>query len=46
MHLEAKRPGKEPTEQQWKRINELRACGAEADWYDTVRGYKKLVGLK
>lgn len=42
--LEAKREGKEPTEQQYKRIAELRAAGAEADWYDTFERFCELIG--
>lgn len=42
--LEAKRPGKEPTEQQWKRINEIREAGGEADWYDNFEDFCRLIG--
>lgn len=37
--LEAKRSGKEPSEQQYKRITEIRDAGGEADWYDTFEGF-------
>lgn len=43
--LEAKRPGQEPTVQQWKRIREIREAGGEADWYDSVERFKQLIGL-
>lgn len=42
--IEFKRPGKEPTEQQWKRINEIREAGGEADWADSVERYCELIG--
>jgi hypothetical protein len=42
--LEAKRPTKEPTEQQWKRINEIRAAGGLADWYDNFERFCELIG--
>jgi hypothetical protein len=45
MLIEFKRPGKEPTEQQWLRIYELREAGQEAWWCDSVAGYRRLVGL-
>lgn len=44
MILEAKREGKEPAEQQWKRIEEIRAAGGEADWYDTYERFCELIG--
>ena len=34
--IEVKAPGKEPNRQQWKRIDELRANGFDADWCDNV----------
>ena len=43
--IEFKVPGKEPEEQQWLRIYELREAGIEAWWCDSVAGYRKLVGL-
>jgi hypothetical protein len=43
--IEFKRPGQEPTEQQWLRIYELREAGQEAWWTDSVDGYRRLVGL-
>lgn len=43
--IEFKRPGKEPTEQQYQRIGELRAAGERADWCDNVERFKQLVGL-
>lgn len=42
--LEAKAEGKEPTEQQEKRIRELRESGQEADWYDTFERFAELIG--
>jgi hypothetical protein len=42
--LEAKREGKEPTEQQEKRIRELRECGQPADWYDSYERFAELIG--
>lgn len=44
IHLEAKVPGKEPTEQQYKRIQEIRDAGGEADWYDSVERFCELIG--
>lgn len=43
--IEFKVPGKEPEEQQWLRIYELREQGIEAWWTDSVEGYRRLVGL-
>lgn len=43
--IEFKRPGEEPTEQQYLRIHELRDEGIEAWWTDSVEGYRRLVGL-
>lgn len=43
--IEFKRPGKAPTEQQMKRINEIRAAGGEADWCDSYERWRQLVGL-
>lgn len=45
MLIEFKQPGKEPTEQQWLRIHELRQAGQDAWWTDSVEGYRLLVGL-
>lgn len=45
VHIEFKRPGEEPTTQQWKRINEINAAGGEAWWCDSIEGYKRLIGL-
>lgn len=45
MLIEFKVPGKQPTEQQWLRIYELRQAGQEAWWCDSVEGYRRLVGL-
>jgi hypothetical protein len=42
--LEAKREGKEPTEQQEKRIRELRESGQDADWYDSYERFCELIG--
>lgn len=44
IHIEFKRPGEEPTESQWARINEIRANGGEADWADSVERYCELIG--
>lgn len=35
--VEFKEPGEEPTEQQWKEINFLRACGWEVHVIDNLR---------
>jgi len=43
--IEFKVPGKQPTEQQWLRIYELRKAGQEAWWCDSVTTYRRLVGL-
>lgn len=43
--IEFKRPGQEPTEQQWERINELRAAGERATWCDSVERFKQIVGI-
>lgn len=43
--IEFKRPGKEPTPQQWVRLHELREAGIEAWWTDSVEGYRRLVRL-
>lgn len=45
MDIEFKRPGKEPTEQQQRRIDEINEAGGEAGWCDSVAGWKQLVGL-
>lgn len=42
--LEAKREGKEPTEQQYRRIEEINHAGGEADWYDTFEGFCEKIG--
>lgn len=42
--LEAKREGKVPTEQQEKRIGELRDSGQDADWYDSYERFAELIG--
>ena len=44
IHIEFKRPGKEPEEQQWARINEIRDNGGEADWADSYERYCELIG--
>lgn len=44
--LEAKREGKEPTEQQYKRIDEIREAGGEADWYDSYERFAELIGYE
>lgn len=44
--VEFKVPGKEPTEQQWMRIYDLRQAGVNA-WYATsVEEWEMLVGLR
>lgn len=43
--IEFKVPGREPSDQQWLRIYELREAGQEAWWCCTVAGYRRLVGL-
>lgn len=43
---EFKVPGKEPTQQQWKRIYELREQGIDAWWADSVEKWEMLVGLQ
>lgn len=42
--LEAKRQGKQPTEQQQKRIEQLREAGQDADWYDSHERFAELIG--
>jgi hypothetical protein len=52
IHLEAKRADKVCTQadferlyaQQWKRIQEIRAAGGEADWYNSVERFCELIG--
>lgn len=44
--LEFKVPGKQPTEQQWLRIHDLREAGQDAWWCDSVDTYRRLVGLR
>jgi hypothetical protein len=46
MLIEFKVPGKEPTQQQWKRIYELREQGINAWWADSVEMWEMLVGLR
>jgi hypothetical protein len=46
MLIEFKVPGKEPTEQQYLRIWELRNQGIMAWWTDSVEGWERLVGLR
>lgn len=44
--VEFKTPGKEPSEQQWQRIYDLRQAGVNA-WYATsVEEWEMLVGLR
>lgn len=43
--IEFKRPGQQPTDQQFLRIWELRRAGVEAWWCDNVADYRKLVRL-
>lgn len=44
--VEFKVPGKEPNEQQWLRIYELRQAGIDAWWADCVETWEILVGLR
>lgn len=44
--LEAKRLGKVATEQQEKRIRELRESGQDADWYDNFERFAELIGYE
>lgn len=44
--VEFKVPGKEPNEQQWLRIYELRQAGIDAWWADSVEKWEMLVGLR
>lgn len=44
--IEFKVPGKEPSQQQWKRIYELREQGVQAWWADSVETWEMLVGLR
>lgn len=46
MLCEFKVPNKEPTQQQWKRIYELREQGIDAWWADCVETWEMLVGLR
>jgi hypothetical protein len=41
--IEFKRPGKEPTEQQWKRIAEARAAGHRAEWCDSYERFAEII---
>ena len=43
--IEFKIKGRQPEDQQWLRIYELREQGIEAWWCDSVEGYRKLVRL-
>lgn len=50
IHVEFKRPGvvldmTDTLNQQVRRINDIRAAGGEADWCNSVEGWKRLVGL-
>lgn len=42
--LEAKRYGKEPSEQQYKRIFELNEAGQDAAWYDSFETFCERIG--
>ncbi len=44
--VEFKVPGKEPNDQQWLRIYELREAGISAWWADSVEKWEMLVGLR
>lgn len=44
--LEAKREGKAATEQQAKRIEQLREAGQDADWYDSYERFCELIGYE
>lgn len=41
--IEFKRPGEEPTEQQYKRHREMRAHGAEVHWTDNLEQAKEIL---
>lgn len=41
--IEVKRPGEEPTEQQYKRHREMRAHGAEVHWADNLDAVKEIL---
>jgi hypothetical protein len=41
--IEAKLPGKEPTELQWKEIREMIAHGATVYWIDDLADYKAVL---
>lgn len=41
--VEFKVPGKEPTEQQWLRIREIRENGGRATWCDCVEDYERII---
>lgn len=43
MLLEFKKPGEEPTQQQIKRHDELRAYGIEVHWVDNINDAKRLL---
>lgn len=40
---EFKAPGKEPSEQQYKRIRELKEVGAEVYWTDSLAAFEKVM---
>ena len=42
--IEFKKLGEEPTEQQWERINEARACGMEAEHCDSFERFCEIIG--
>lgn len=44
--IEFKQKGKQPTDQQFLRIWELRDAGVEAWWCDSVESYRRLVRLE
>jgi hypothetical protein len=41
--MEVKRPGEEPTAQQYKRMRDMKAHGAEVHWVDNVEQAKAIL---
>lgn len=44
VHVEFKRIGKEPTEQQYKRMGEIKEAGGDATWCDSFERYCEIIG--
>lgn len=44
--IEFKAPGKKPTEQQAKRIEDARAAGHRAEWCDSYEGFCEIIGYE